>query len=256
MTGVEASLTVTPVGVGAAFARVGEAQSCYLVRGGDTAVCLDLGAGALNNLQRYMAPEQLDAIVISHLHADHCVDLFALRVYLAFGLGGATRVRVIGPPGLAERFSVFAGGDDWGEAFAIESLNPAGGELVVGGLTVRYTPVPHSGLTFALRCDGFGGAVTYSADCRMNDALVELAQGSGVLIAEAGNGPGPSGSDSIHLSGADAGEIARRAEVARLLLTHCFPEHDREATVAAAQAVFSGPVGWATEGAEVAVVGV
>ncbi len=253
MTGVEASLTVTPIGVGAAYARVGEAQSSYLVRGGDTAVCFDLGAGALNNLQRHMPPENLNAIVISHLHADHCVDLFALRVYLAFGLGGATHVRVIGPPGLAERFSAFAGGDDWGEAFAIESLNPGGGELAVGDMTVRYAPVPHSDLTFALRCDRFGASVTYGADCRMNDALVALARGSDVLIAEAGNGPGPSGPDSIHLSGADAGEIARRAEVARLVLTHCFPEHDRDATLAAAQAVFSGPVVWATEGAEVAV---
>ncbi len=62
----------------------GEAQSAYLVRAGDVALCLDLGAGALNRLQAEIAPERLSAIVISHLHPDHCADLFSLRVYMSW----------------------------------------------------------------------------------------------------------------------------------------------------------------------------
>jgi ribonuclease BN (tRNA processing enzyme) len=252
MNCVEASLTVTPIGVGAAYARVGEAQSCYLVRAGESAVVLDMGAGALAGLQEHVAVDAIDLIAISHLHPDHCSGLFALQVYLAHGPGKGTRVRMAGPSVLPDRFRAFHGSDDWTDAFVVERLDPDGGELDAGpDLRIRYAQVPHTGTTFAFRVDGSDGSVTYGADCRANEEIVALAEESRVLILETGNGPGPSGAASIHLSGEDAGRLAQRAGVAELLLTHCFPDHDRDATLAAARREFSGPVRWAEQGVEV-----
>jgi ribonuclease BN (tRNA processing enzyme) len=239
---------LVPVGVGAAYARPGEAQSCYLVRAGGTAVALDLGAGALNGLQRHVAPEELTAIVITHLHADHCIDLLALRVYMAFGPGAGRTVRVLGPPRLRERLAAFAGPDDW-QALRFEELAGAAGERELGGgVALRYRQVPHLPPTFALRVEAGEGAVCFGADCADNDELPVLAAGADVLVCECSFGADEVPAGVPHLNGAQAGRIAARAGARRLLLTHCFPEHDRDAALAAAAAEFPGSATWAVQG--------
>jgi len=250
---VTETLALTPVGVGFAYGRPGEAQSCYLVGGGGTTVCLDLGSGALNRLQGHVAPEHLAAIVISHLHSDHCVDLVSLRVYMMIGPGRGRRVRVIGPPGLRELMAAFAGRDGWDASFTFEVLDPAAPCDLGGGVVMTCAPVPHSGPTFAVRLDHGGASVTYGADCRPNDALPALASGCGVLLAECSEGVGPAPEGSAHLTAADAGLMARRAGAGRLLLTHCAPEHDRDAALAAAREAFGGDVDWARQGEAVVV---
>jgi ribonuclease BN (tRNA processing enzyme) len=249
MRPVAGSLTLVPVGVGTAYARAGEAQSCYLVRAGDRAVCLDLGAGALGRLTAEVAPERLAALVVSHLHPDHCADLFALRVYMSFGPGRGPRLRVLGPPGLRERLVAFAPGGDWDESFAFEELPVGGGETDLGGgLVLRHAVVPHLDPTFALRLDAGGSSICYSADCLPNDALPALARGCDLLLCECSMGAGPVPAGVAHLDAPAAGAIAARAGAGRVLLTHCYPEFDRDAALAAARAAFAGPVDWARQG--------
>lgn len=245
------ALTLTPIGVGAAYARPGEAQSAYLVAAKGTYLCLDLGAGALNRLQTRIAPERLSAIVISHLHPDHCVDLLSLRVYMAWGPGNGHRVRVLGPAGLRDLLVGFVGASGW-DAFDFEVLDEPSGAVVIGDVRLSWTEVPHTKPTFALRVDAGDRSVTYGADCSPNEALVELASRTDVLVAECSLGTPPASGDAIHLTAADAGTLARRASARRLLLTHCYPEHDRDAVAAAAAAAFGGPVAWATQGQTVA----
>ena len=243
---------LVPVGVGAAYARPGEAQSCYLVRAGDRAVVLDLGAGALNRLQEQVRPERLAALVVTHLHPDHCVDLLSLRVYLAYGPVRAGALRVLGPPGLRERLVGFGSSDGWDDVMRFEELTGVAGERDLGGgVTLRYRQVPHLPPTFALRVEAGGAAVCFGADCADNDELPVLAEGADVLVCECSFGAGEVPRGVPHLNGAQAGGIAARARARRLLLTHCFPEHDRDAALAAARAEFAGPVGWAVQGEEV-----
>ena len=237
-----------PIGVGAAYARPGEVQSAYLVRAGDDAICLDLGAGALNRLQEEIAPERLSAIVISHLHPDHCADLFSLRVYMSWGPGRGRRLRILGPPGLRERLLDFAGTDGWDDAFAFEVIEGPIGGMDVDGFRISWAEVPHSPPTFAIRVDAGGASLTYGADCAPNEALVELARGTQLLVAECSHGAQPLPPAPIHLSAREAGEIATRAGARRLLLTHCYPEHDRDLALDLARATFSGPVTWARQG--------
>lgn len=246
------SLWVTPIGVGAGYGRAGELQSSYLVGAGTTRLCMDLGAGAFNALRARIDPEELDAIVISHLHADHCVDLFALRVYLLWGPAKGRRVRLIGPEGLRSHLSGFAGEEGWDDAFSFEVIDPSADPIEVGDAKLSFREVPHSTTTYAIRVDHAGKAITYGADCRRNDELVTLARGSELLIAECSDGTETQKS-TVHMSGAEAGTIARLAVVDRLLLTHCYPEHDRDATLAAARRAFPGKVGWAEQGIRVNV---
>ncbi|HWH14091.1 MAG TPA: MBL fold metallo-hydrolase [Miltoncostaeaceae bacterium] len=246
--GGEGGLEVVPVGVGSAYARYGEAQSCYLVRAGDCRVCLDMGSGALNRLQVHVAPEDLTAVVVSHLHPDHMIDLLSLKVYLAWGPPAGRVMPVWGPAGLRARLA--AHGDDGLDSLRFVPLDDAGGEVPLGeGMTLRYARVPHLDPTFALRVEHGGAALCFSADCRPNEALVDLARGAAVLICECSFGDGPVPDGVPHMSAADAGGIARRAGVGRLLLTHCYPEFDRDAALAAARAAAGDGVAveWATQ---------
>lgn len=239
---------VIPVGVGAAYGRAGEAQSCHLVRAAGKTICLDLGSGALNLLGQYVRPEELDLVVISHLHPDHFIDLLALRVYMVWGPGAGRRLRVIGPPGLSARLAAF-GDEGLHEAFAFEELT---GQHAVtdlaGDLTIRHCQVPHLSPTYATRIDVGDRAMCFGADCAPNDALAVFAEGVDLLVTECSFGAGDIPEGAVHLNSRAAGEIARQAGVGRLLLTHCFPEWDLRAAADAARLVAGVPVAPARQG--------
>lgn len=239
-------LVLVPIGTGAAYARPGEAQSGYLVRGAGRAVMLDLGAGALNRLVGELPPEELDAVVITHLHPDHCVDLLALRVYMLFGPGRGTRLRLLGPPGMIARLAALAGDEGWDEAFAVEELT-AGAYDLGGGLTLRAVEVPHLPPTFALRLETAGASVVYGADCAENPALAELARGCDLLLLECSFGAEAPTREMPHLGAREAARMAEAAGARRLLLTHCYPEHDRDRALALARAGTGAPVDWARQ---------
>ncbi len=244
---------VIPVGVGAAYGRVGEAQSCHLVRAAGKTICLDLGSGALNLLGRHVRPEELDLVVISHLHPDHFIDLLALRVYMVWGPGAGRRLRVTGPPGLRALIAAF-GDEGLDQAFAFEELT--GQQAITGladDLTIRHCQVPHLPPTYATRIDLGDRALCFGADCAPNDALAVFATGVDLLLTECTFGVGDIPAGAAHLNSRAAGEIARQAGVGRLLLTHCFPEWDTEAAADAARVVAGVPVAPARQGQPVIV---
>ncbi len=248
----EATLGLVPLGIGAAYGPPGETQSCHLVRAGRRALVVDMGAGALSRLVGVMRPEHLEAVVVTHMHPDHCVDMMALRVYMTWGPGRGGTLRVLGPPGLRDRLAAFSGSEGWDTAFAFEDLAAGGGEIDLGaGLVLRHREVPHLPPTHAVRVDHGGASVCLSADCGPNDALSELAAGCDVLLCECTFGAEPVPEGVPHLNGRAAGEIAARAGVARLLLVHGQPEYDRDAAVAQAREAFDGPVAWAAQGEEI-----
>ena len=250
----EPRLELVPVGVGSAIAAPGEAQSSYLVRAGAHAVVMDLGSGTFSLLQSHIAPEDVETLLITHLHPDHCVDLMALRVYMVWGPGAGNRIRVVGPPGLRERLSAFSGSDAWDAAFSFEEFAPVEGSIDLGdGLVLRHHEVTHLPPTNALRLDRAGASICFGADCAPGPELAELASGCDVLICECTFGADPVPEGVPHLSARDAAAIAERAGVGRLLLVHCQPGHDRDRALAEARAVFGGPVEWARQGEPVAL---
>lgn len=243
-----------PVGTAAAFGAVGEAQSGYLVEAGGVAVMIDMGSGALAALACHRPPEDIDLVVITHMHADHCVDLMGLRVHMRWGPGAGRAMPVLAPPELPARLGAFSGEAPWGagEGLAFEAFPAgAGRREIAPGVVLSHAEVPHLPPTHAVRIDHDGASLCFGADCAPSDALVELAHGCDVLMLECAFGPDPVPAGVPHLNADAAGALARRAAAGRLLLTHCQGGHDRDAALARARDAFGGPVDWARPGERV-----
>ncbi|TXS13958.1 MBL fold metallo-hydrolase [Streptomyces sp. adm13(2018)] len=213
------SLRLTVLGSATPFPRPGNACSGYLVEGGGVRLWVDAGTGTLAELQRHVAVGDIDAVWISHLHADHSADLLTYFYALLYaGLEPDLPVRLIGPVGIGDRLARFlTGGSERSpveRAFGVEELCD-GHVARVGGLTLTSRAVEHGPPAFALRVqDEDGRSLVYSGDCEPCPSLVELARDCDLFLCEAdGEGPG-------HHSAAQAGGTAAAAGVGRLVLTH------------------------------------
>ncbi|MBI3749638.1 MAG: MBL fold metallo-hydrolase [Chloroflexi bacterium] len=238
-----AALRLDVVGAGPAFTdRPGASGAAYLVRHERTSILLDLGQGSFPRLASLLDPGTLDAIVVSHLHPDHFVDLVALRHYLRWGPGGPRRARVLGPAGLADRLDALNA--EPGFASAALDVEELGGQgRRVGGLELDSARVAHAGESHAIRVGAAGRpGLVYSGDCGRADDLATLIRRGDTLLAEVSFGPGPVPSGAAHLDGPSVGALAARTGAARVLLTHLLMGFNRTETVSSVEQSFGGPV--------------
>ncbi|GAA2396051.1 MBL fold metallo-hydrolase [Catellatospora methionotrophica] len=209
-------MQLTVVGCAGSVPGPDSAGSCYLVEADGQRVLLDLGTGAAGPLQRHADPAALDAVLISHAHADHCADLSSIA-YLRHRVGAAP-LDVYGPANLRDALN-------WrhpAPQFAFHEL--PSGALRLGPLEVTVAAVEHGIEAYAFRV---GDALCYSGDTAPCDALDELAQGCAVLLAE-GAGFDDTGVPR-HLTAGDAGRLAARSGARLLVLTHLrsWLDHER-----------------------------
>ncbi len=225
--------------------------SCYLIEQDDVRLVLDMGNGAFGALQRYVDPNDVDAVLLTHLHADHYLDLCPYAVYRRHGIEGRMpKLPVLGPAETPERLGAAYGDPDparLGQIFSFGDL--AAGEWEIGPFRVTARRVKHPVPAYALRIETDDAALTYSGDTGVCDALVELARGSDLLLAEATFESDKDNPAGIHLTGREAGEHAARAKVGRLLLTHLPPWADRVKTLGEACAAYPGLTEMAVAGA-------
>jgi ribonuclease BN (tRNA processing enzyme) len=239
---------LTVVGCAPAYtARSGRASSCYLVEHGSTRVALDFGLGAFAELWRYTSPTELTGIAISHLHADHNVDLIPLRHWVKFENDGRGPT-LHAPADLRQRLADYQQIPDprskpsFLDDFAGDAL--AVGSFAVGDLLIEAKHVTHIADSFAFRvsvADGDGSGLVYSGDCAVADDLLPLIRPGDTLLCEAAFGSGPSDAP-IHLNAAEAAGAALRGDASRLVLTHILDKGDEAGSVAIASGVFSGAV--------------
>jgi ribonuclease BN (tRNA processing enzyme) len=239
------------LGAGPAYTdRPGAASASYLVRADGAALLLDLGQGAFPNLAAAIEPSALTAVTISHLHPDHFIDLVPLRHYLRYEFEPHRRVRVLGPAGLAERLDALLSEPGFAAAtLDVEALGE--GSQRIGPFEVTARLVTHTEESYALRVAVAGSpraGLVYSGDCGRADDLVPLIRPADTLLAEASFGAGPVPAGAEHLSSADAARAALAGRAARLLLTHVQMGFSRSDALAAARALFSGPVQLIAEG--------
>ena len=235
------------IGAGPAYTdRPGATGASYLIRLGDASVLLDLGQGSFARLAATVDPGSLDAVVISHLHPDHFIDLVALRHYLRWE-HPPRRVRVIGPEGLPARLDGLH--DEPGFTAAsldVETLTE--GSVSVAAFTIQAARVTHTASSFGFRvsADGTGSGVdpglVYSGDCGRAEDLDVLARPGDTLLCEVSFGPGPVAAGAAHLDGPAVGDLANRVRAGRVLLTHLQMGFDRGATIDSVRARFDGPV--------------
>ncbi|MFF9910685.1 MBL fold metallo-hydrolase [Streptomyces sp. NPDC013457] len=240
---------ITVLGSATPYPRPGNSCSGYLVEGGGVRVWVDAGSGSLGELQRYAGLGEIDAVWISHLHADHSADLLTAYYGLLYAdIRRDAPLPLYGPPGIADRLASFLTNgprrSPVEDAFAVQELYD-GHEVGVGGLRLASRSVPHGGLpAFALRVeDADGRRIAYSGDCEPSPALVELARDCELFLCEAdGEGPG-------HHSAEQAGRTAADARVGTLVVTHVAPGTEPADAVRAAGRVFGGEVAYAAPGA-------
>jgi ribonuclease BN (tRNA processing enzyme) len=241
---------LTVIGCSGSFPGPGSPGSCYLVEADGFRLLLDLGNGALGVLQRYCGLDDVDAVCLSHLHADHCLDLCAYTVARLYAAGGARpRIPVYGPAGTAERMAraySLEPGPEVAAAFDFETLTQ--GRHQIGPFQVTAGHVNHPVETFGLRLEHDGRSLVYSADTGESPALVELARDCDLMLCESSFLDGPDLPEGVHLTGRQAGQHAARAGAGRLVLTHLVPWNDPARSLDEAVRVFSGPVSLASTG--------
>jgi ribonuclease BN (tRNA processing enzyme) len=234
------------------------ACSGYLVREGVTALLLDCGNGVFGKLRATIEPFDVDAVVLSHLHADHVVDILPFAYALLYSPREPRPGRrpLYVPPGAHDRLRVMIGsfGPEYllDAAFEVHEYDPAG-VLQVGDLSLRFCEVPHYTPTWAMDLragsDAAAPRIVYGADCAPNDALAGFARDAELFIVEATLGePEPDG-ERGHLTPAEAGSLAARAGARRVVVTHYTDMLDAGWVRDEAARAFGRPVDLAVEGA-------
>ncbi|WP_285725284.1 MBL fold metallo-hydrolase [Psychromicrobium xiongbiense] len=260
-------MKLTIVGCSGSFPGPQSPASCYLLSAHDGQrtwrILLDLGSGALGSVQKYLDLEDIDAIMLSHLHPDHCMDLCGLHVAIRWNPRGwhRGRIPVWGPKATADRLATAYGLDpEPGMREEFDFSSWAEGESVrIGPFTVTPHAVAHPmEEAYALRVeveefDGTGldrrVVLSYSGDTDTCDGLIASALGADFFLCEAAFEEGrDDGIDGVHLTGRRAGIAARDAGVKRLLLTHLPVWNEPNVVLAEAREVFDGNVSVAAAG--------
>lgn len=213
-------------------------------------ILLDLGNGALGALQKYVDPLAIDAVFLSHLHADHCIDMtsyYVLRKY--HPSGHQPPVPVWGPKGTARRLARaydLPRKPGMSEEFDFHRYR---GPVRVGPFLIEPRAVDHPVPTYGLRVTAGGRTLAYSGDTGPTPALIDVARDADLFLVEASFRSGDDNPPSLHLTGAEAGQYAARAGARTVVVTHLPPWHDAEAIMAEVGPAFGGPVERARAGA-------
>ncbi len=242
-------MRLTVLGAAASHAAAGQACAGHLVESGQTRILMDCGNGVLANAYRVVDPYTLDAVVVTHDHPDHYVDLYSLQSMLRYAPEGPSApLRLLMPEGLFDRMQCLLserGAIEFREAFHASVLEDGVG-VRIGDLVVTPHLVDHTDPTFALCVEGEGARLVYTGDTAFGDQVLRAARGADLLLAEA-TVPERYQGMSPHLCAREAGEIAHLAGAGALVLTHVWPTNDREAMAREAAAAYGGDVRIATE---------
>ena len=244
---------LTVVGCSGSYPGPDSPASCYLLEaehdGRTFRILLDLGNGALGQLHRYADPLTIDAVFLSHLHADHCLDMcgyYVLRKY--HPTGPQPRIPVWGPadtPGRLARAYDLPLDPGMNEEF---DFYPHAGPVTVGPFVVESTRVVHPVDAFALKVSIGDRTIVYSGDTGPCPELTDLATGADLLLCEASFRDGVDSPPDLHMTGSECGTTAAEAGVGRLVLTHIPPWHDPQAALAEARTTWTGRLDLAVAG--------
>jgi ribonuclease BN (tRNA processing enzyme) len=250
-------MELTIVGCSGSLSGPESPASCYLVRapyqGRTFSMVVDLGPGSAGALFSVIDPSTLDAIAISHLHPDHCLDLTGFHVASRYAPDGPwPQVALYGPPGTLERigraYDPSPDGtepDDLTASFAFQAWEP---EQQVGPFTISTAVLVHPVPMYGMRIATDDSVLVYSGDTGPADALIKLARGADLLLCESAFLEGDDNQPDVHLTGKQAAEHAAAAGAGALMITHVPPWHDHDRVLADAAPHFEGPIEFARRG--------
>lgn len=223
--------------------------SGYLVRSDTTTIWMDAGPGTYMALLQKVDPDTIDAVLLSHMHPDHCTDVFALFHELSYVRRSGRSIPVMVPDGSIERVRGFVGGDPDHPVFQtlhFREVQP-GETAAVGDVTVTAQAAHHSVPALAYRLEASAAAVGYSGDTGPSEMVVEHFAGVDLLLAEASL-QDASDPYAFHMTARQAGELATYAGAAHLVLTHIPSSLDQGESRRQAAEVYAGPLSLAAPG--------
>jgi ribonuclease BN (tRNA processing enzyme) len=213
------------------------ANTGFLLKEGESRIWLDAGTGTFGVLQRFTDFRSLDAILLSHLHADHCLDIYPLYIALRYGEVKLDRkIPVYSVPGVQERLERIVdgeAGDKLGVIFDFHEVDE-GDTAEVAGVRFSFLRMDHPIHTLGIRAESATGSLTFSADTGPKADLAAFAKGTGLLLCEATYQNARKGAP-LHLSAQEAAETAVRAGAGELVLTHLWPGLDPHVSVQEAE---------------------
>jgi ribonuclease BN (tRNA processing enzyme) len=244
-------MSLTVVGCAGSFPAPDSAASCYLLEADGFRLVVEFGNGALGPLQKHAALFGVDAVCLSHLHADHCVDLYSYAIARTYSPAGPQPViPVYGPARTRERIGLIHGPDGDADGlmkrFSFETL--AARSFSIGPFDVTTVPMNHPVETFGFRFTYGGRTIAYSGDTGETEAVARLARDCDVFLCEAAFLEKPDLPPDIHLTARQAAGYAARAGVGELVLTHLQPWNGADDALAEAAAVFDGKLAMAVPG--------
>lgn len=245
-------MRLTILGSSGTYPAPSNPASGYLIEAGRTRVWCEAGPGSFAALTRLLDLDLLDAVVVSHRHPDHCMDL--VMAYHAFAYGPVPRrgIPLFAPDQVFGAFLSFLG-QGWdgrfGRVFELHRVSD-GEEVTIGGLGVSFAAADHTVPTVASRWSDGHRSMAYSADTGPMGDWTRLVSDAHLFLCEASLGAAPyQRAIRHHLTAQQAGQIARQRGARRLMLTHIPPHIDSAAAVAEAERSFDRPVALAVPGA-------
>ncbi len=247
-------------GSSSAVPRPGRANSGYVLRTAGACIAVDFGSGAFSRVQQVIdVAKDLDAIVISHMHADHFFDLVPLRYGLKYEMKREQRLPVFLPAAGINVLKQVAyplkeTDDFFGEVFDLREYGP-GTLLEIGDVTLTFAPTVHYIPAYALRVQAPDGVLTFSADTAPCEAVIDHACNADLFLCEAALGADgiETGAVKGHTNARAAGEMAAMARAKHLVLTHYSASVEPSQLKAAAAETFRGRITVADDGLEIAL---
>lgn len=244
-------MELIPLGTSGGFPAAGRATSGYLVRHDGFNLVVDFGTGVLANLQRFTSLAEIGAVVISHGHADHCCDLYPLYIARAYAPDPVPvpALEVFAPPSALNRVAGLDNdpGEPFGGTFDVREVEP-GATFEVGPFRIQTRLLPHLLPNLGMRISAGASVLAYTGDTGPSEEIEVLARHADVLLAEANwLGGQQDGKPPIHLTSAQAGRHAARADVRTLALTHLWPTNPPERAREESARAFGGTIVLAEE---------
>lgn len=239
------AINVTIIGWWGAYPDAGDATSGYLLQSGACNILLECGSGILAQVQNFIKLERIDAVVVSHYHADHVADLqclqYASRILMDLGRRG----RPLDVYGHAEDHHFASLGYlDYSPAHAVKPGSP----LNLGDATITFWPNIHPDPCYSMRIENTRATLVYIADTEWYDGLTDIARGADLLICESSLYNAYKNAVPGHLTAGEAGRIARQGQVKQLVLSHLPHFGNHRDLVAQAAESFKGPIELARTG--------
>ncbi|WP_202080353.1 MBL fold metallo-hydrolase [Caldalkalibacillus salinus] len=239
-------MKLTVIGYWGAYPEAGEATSGYLIEEDDYRILVDCGSGVLSRLQQYLPLMKLDAVVLSHYHADHIADLRSLQYATMIQSQLDNRSTVLPVYGHDQDKDAFQRltYQDYCQGIPIRHQQT----LTIGPFKLRFISTTHPVYCLAMDISTDNSRMIYTADTEWNEDLLSFAPGSDLVISEASIYRAQKGKVQGHLTGEEAGQLAARLETQSLLLTHLPHFGQHEELVKEAGQHFKGPIDLAYEG--------